>query len=53
MEFGRLLKGKFIVAALLSVAVVGGATAFAATSAGQDLDHTLTSQAHAAATPEV
>ena len=53
MEFARLLKGKFIVAALLSVAVVGGATAFAATSAGQDLDHALTSQAHAGATPEV
>src|SRR6266568_472277 len=53
MKFVRLFKGKLIVVALVSVAVVGGATAFAATSAGQGLVHALTGQGHAPATPEV
>jgi len=53
MKFVSLFKGKLIVVALLSVAVVGGATAFAATSAGKGLVHALTGQAHATATPEV
>jgi hypothetical protein len=54
MKFVRLLKGKLIVVALLSVVVVGGATAFAATtSAGQDMVHALSGQAHATATPKV
>ncbi len=52
MKFVRLLKGKLIVAALVSVAVVGGATTFAATSAGQGLVHAITGQAHATATPD-
>ncbi len=51
MKFVSLLKGKLIVVALVSVAVVGGATAFAATSAGQNLVHAITGQAHATATP--
>jgi hypothetical protein len=53
MKVVRLLQGKLIVVALLSVAVVGGATAFAATSAGQGLVHEINSQAHAAVTPAV
>jgi hypothetical protein len=53
MKFVSLFKGKLIVVALVSVAVVGGATAFAATSARQGLVHALTGQAHAPATPEV
>ncbi len=53
MKFIRLLQGKLIVVALVSVAVVGGATAFAATSAGQGLVHAITGQAHATATPDV
>lgn len=53
MKFVRLLQGKLIVIALVSVAVVGGATAFAATSAGQGLVHAITGQAHATATPDV
>jgi hypothetical protein len=54
MKFVRLLKGKLIVVALVSVAVVGGATAaFAATSAGQGLVHSISGQGHATATQEV
>ena len=53
MKFVRLLQGKLIVIALVSVAVVGGATAFAATSVGQGLVHAITGQAHATATPDV
>jgi hypothetical protein len=53
MKFIRLLQGKLIVVALVSVAVVGGATAFAATSAGKGLVHAITGQAHATATPDV
>ncbi len=53
MKFVRLLQGKLIVVALVSVAVVGGATAFAATSAGQGLVHAITGQAHATASPDV
>jgi len=53
MKFVRLFKGNLIVVALVSVAVVGGATAFAATSAGQGLVHALSGQGHATATPEV
>ncbi len=53
MKFVRLLQGKLIVIALVSVAVVGGATAFAATSAGRGLVHAITGQAHATATPDV
>ncbi len=52
MKFVRVLQGKLIVAALVSVAVVGGATAFAATSAGQGLVHAITGQAHATAPPD-
>jgi hypothetical protein len=52
MKFVRVLQGKLIVAALVSVAVVGGATAFAATAAGQGLVHAITGQAHATATPD-
>ena len=51
MKFIRLLKGKLIVVALVSIAVVGGAAAFAATSAGQGLIHAITGQAHTTATP--
>jgi hypothetical protein len=51
MKFVRLLKGKLIVVALVCVAVVGGVTAFAATSAGQRVVHAINSQAHVAATP--
>ncbi len=53
MKFVSLLKGKLIVAALVSVAVVGGATAFAATSAGGGLVHAITGQAHVTATADV
>jgi hypothetical protein len=53
MKFVRLLQGKLIVAAFVSMAVVGGATAFAATPAGQGLVHAITGQAHATATPDV
>jgi hypothetical protein len=53
MKFVRLFKGKLVVVALVSIAVVGGATAFAATSAGQGLVHGMTGQAHATATPDV
>ena len=53
MKFVRLVKGKLIVVALVSVAVVGGATAFAATSTGQGLVHAITGRAHATATPDV
>jgi hypothetical protein len=52
MKFVRLLKGKLIVAALVSIAIVGGATAFAATSAGQGQVHTISSQSHTAGTSE-
>src|SRR5262245_59278340 len=50
MKFVRLLQGKLIAVALVSLAVVGGATAFAATSAGQDIVHTISNQAHTAGT---
>jgi hypothetical protein len=52
MKFVRLLKGKLIVVVLVSLAVVGGATAFAATSAGQDMVHAISSQSHTAGTPK-
>jgi hypothetical protein len=52
MKFVRVLQGKLIVVVLVSVAVVGGATAFAATSAGGGLVQTIAGQAHAPATPE-
>jgi hypothetical protein len=52
MKFVRLLQGKLIVVVLVSLAVVGGATAFAATSAGQDMVHTISSQSHTAGTPK-
>lgn len=50
MKFVRSLKRKFIVVALFSVAVVGGATTFAATSAGQGLVHAHCGQGYATAT---
>jgi hypothetical protein len=53
MKFVRLLKGKLIVVALVSVAVVGGATAFAATSVGQGLVNDLSGQGHHTATQDV
>ena len=52
MKFVRVLQGKLIVVVLVSVAVVGGATAFAATAAGQGLVHAIAGQAHAPATPD-
>jgi hypothetical protein len=52
MKFVRVLQGKLIVVVLVSMAVVGGATAFAATSTGQGLVHAITGQAHATATPD-
>ena len=52
MKFVRVLQGKLIVVVLVSVAVVGGATAFAATAAGQGLVHAITGQARATATPD-
>src|SRR5260370_12117537 len=52
MKFVRVLQGKLIVVVLVSVAVVGGATAFAATSTGQGLVHASACQAHAPATPD-
>src|SRR5258707_8998189 len=52
MKFVRMLQGKLVVVALVSVAVVGGATAFAATAAGQGLVHAIAGQAHATATPD-
>ena len=52
MKFVRVLQGKLIVVVLVSVAVVGGATAFAATSTGQGLVHAIAGQAHAPATPD-
>ncbi|HEX9132457.1 MAG TPA: hypothetical protein VF844_09200 [Ktedonobacteraceae bacterium] len=53
MKVVRLLQGKLIAIALVSVTIVGGATAFAATSAGRSLVDTITNHEHAAATPEV
>jgi hypothetical protein len=53
MKVVRLLPGKLIAIVLVSVALVGGATAFAATSAGQGLVHEINSQAHAGVTPAV
>jgi len=42
MQFVRLLRGKLVVVALVSVAIVGGATAaFAATPVGQGLVHSI------------
>src|SRR5258708_29974432 len=52
MKFVRVLQGKLIVVVLVSMAVVGGATAFAATAAGQGLVHAIAGQAHAPATPD-
>src|SRR5260221_1081036 len=52
MKFVRVLQGKLIVVVLVSVAVVGGATAFAATAAGQGLVHAIAGQAHAPARPD-
>lgn len=53
MKIVRLLQGKLLAIVLVSIAVVGGATAFAATSAGQRQVHEINSQAHAAVTPAV
>src|SRR5260221_14682865 len=50
MKFVRVLQGKLIVVVLVSMAVVGGASAFAATAAGQGLVHPISGQAHAPAT---
>ena len=52
MKFVRVLQGKLMVVVLVSVAVVGGATAFAATAAGQGPLRANAGQAHAPATPE-
>jgi hypothetical protein len=53
MKLGSLLRGKLLAFALVSVAVVGGATAvFAATPTGQSVVHTITGSAHATATRE-
>jgi hypothetical protein len=52
MKFVRLLKGKLIVVVLVSIAIIGGATAFAATSAGQSMVHAISSQSHTAGTSE-
>ena len=52
MKFVRVLQGKLIVVVLVSMAVVGGATAFAATAAGQGLVHAIAGQAHAPATSD-
>jgi len=52
MQFVRLLRGKLVVVALVSVAIVGGATAaFAATPVGQGLVHSISGQTHAPAMP--
>lgn len=51
MELLHLLKGKLLVALLAGVAVVGGGVAFAATPAGQQALHTITTSAHATVTP--
>lgn len=46
MKFVHCLRGKLIAAAIAGIVIVGGATAaFAATPAGQDLVHTLTTPA--------
>lgn len=51
MKLVRLLQGKLVVTAIVSVALMAGATAvFAATPAGQNAAHTFTGQAHATAT---
>lgn len=48
MKLGSLLRGKLLALALVSVAVVGGATAvFAATSTGQNIVHSITGSTHA------
>ena len=47
----HVLKGKFLVALLAGVAVVGGGVAFAATPAGQQALHTITASTHATVTP--
>src|SRR5260370_13607294 len=52
MRFVRLSQGKLLVVGLVSMAVVGGATAFAATPAGQGLVHAVAGQARATATPD-
>ena len=50
MKLARLLKGKLLVAALLSITVASGTTAvFAATPAGQGVVHAITAMAHAQA----
>ncbi len=53
MQFVPLLRGKLVVVALVSMAIVGGATvAFAATPVGQGLVHSISDQAHAHAMPD-
>jgi hypothetical protein len=53
MKLVHLLKGKLVAVAIVSVALVAGATAvFAATPAGQSVVHTITGAAHATATHE-
>ncbi len=50
MKLAHLLKGKLLVAALLSIAVASGTTAvFAATPAGQGAVHAIMAMAHAQA----
>jgi hypothetical protein len=54
MKFVDLLRGKLVAAALVSIILVGGATAvFAAAPAGQNLVHTMTGSAHATVAPDV
>lgn len=51
MKFVHFFRGKLAVAAIAGMIIVGGATAaFAATPAGRNLVHTLSSQAHTKAT---
>jgi len=54
MKLVSLLRGKVLALALVSVAVVGGATAvFAATATGQNIVHTITGSEHAGKTLDV
>jgi hypothetical protein len=54
MKLVSLLRGKVLALALVSVAVVGGATAvFAATPTGQNIVHTITGSEHAGKTLDV
>jgi len=53
MKFVHLLTRKLVAFALVSVAIVGGATAvFAATPARQSLAHTITGSVHATTAPD-